>query len=107
MALMANGPATHIDAVLKEFVSDTASVPWAPWCCCLTEGDNAGRIERSTIEMLRQRRIPVHTVGFGSAQVAQDIEIESVTLTARALAHSRVTASVEVMQTVLPADAPA
>ena len=97
-ALSANGPATHINAVLNEFVSDTASVPVGAVVLLSDGGDNTGRIDRSTIEMLRQRRIPVHTVGFGSAQVPRDVEIENVALTARALAHSRVTASVEVAQ---------
>ncbi len=97
-ALTADGPATHINAVLNQFASDTASVPVGAVVLLSDGGDNSGRIERSTIEVLRQRRIPVHTVGFGSTQVPQDVEIESVALTARALAHSRVTAVVEVVQ---------
>jgi uncharacterized membrane protein len=96
--LSASGPATHINAVLSEFASDTASVPVGAVVLLSDGGDNSGRIDRGTLEVLRQRRIPVHTVGFGSAQVPQDVEIESVALTARALAHTRVTASVEVAQ---------
>jgi uncharacterized membrane protein len=97
-ALSASGPATHINAVLDEFASDTASVPVGAVVLLSDGGDNSGRIDRSTLEVLRQRRIPVHTVGFGSEQVPQDVEIESVALTDRALAHSRVTARVEVAQ---------
>ena len=97
-ALSATGPATHLNAVLNQFASDTASVPVGAVVLLSDGGDNSGRIERNTIEVLRQRRIPVHTVGFGSAQVPQDVEIESVALTSRALAHSRVTAIVEVSQ---------
>ncbi len=96
--LTATGPATHINAVLDEFASDTASVPVGAVILLSDGGDNTGRIDRNTIEVLRQRRIPVHTVGFGATQVPQDVELESVTLSARALAHSRVTATVEVMQ---------
>jgi uncharacterized membrane protein len=96
--LTATGPATHINSVLNEFASDTASVPVGAVVLLSDGGDNTGRIDRNTIEVLRQRRIPVHTVGFGSAQVPQDVEIESVALAARALAHSRVTAVVEVSQ---------
>jgi uncharacterized membrane protein len=97
-ALTATGPATHINAVLNEFASDTASVPVGAVVLLSDGGDNSGRIDRSTVEVLRQRHIPVHTVGFGATQVPQDIEIESVALTARALAHSRVTAVVGVAQ---------
>jgi uncharacterized membrane protein len=96
--LSANGPATHINAVLNQFASDTASVPVGAVVLLSDGGDNSGRIDRNTIEVLRQRRIPVHTVGFGSTQVPQDVEIESAALTSRALAHSRVTAVVEVVQ---------
>jgi uncharacterized membrane protein len=97
-SLTATGPATHINSVLTEFASDTASVPVGAVVLLSDGGDNSGRIDRNTIEVLRQRRIPVHTVGFGSAQVAQDVEIENVALAARALAHSRVTAIVEASQ---------
>ncbi len=97
-ALTATGPATHINEVLDQFASDTASVPVGAVVLLSDGGDNSGRIERSTLEVLRQRRIPVHTVGFGSEQVPKDVEIESVALTQRALAHSRVTAGIEIAQ---------
>ncbi len=96
--LTASGPATHINAVLNEFAADTASVPVGAVVVLSDGGDNSGRIDRNTIEVLRQRHIPVHTVGFGAPQVPQDVELEAVTLTARALAHSRITALVEVSQ---------
>ena len=97
-ALTATGPATHIDAVLKQFASDTASVPVGALVLLTDGGDNGGRIGRDTIEALRQRHIPVHTVGFGAERVARDVELESVALTGRALAHSRVTAVLQVAQ---------
>jgi uncharacterized membrane protein len=96
--LSASGPATHINAVLNQFASDTASVPVGAVVLLSDGGDNSGRIDRGTIEVLRQRHIPVHTVGFGATLVPQDVEIETVALAARALAHSRVTAVVEVSQ---------
>ena len=96
--LTASGPATHLNAVLEQFASDTASVPVGAVVLLSDGGDNSGRIDGNTLEVLRQRRIPVHTVGFGATQVAQDVEIESVALTTRALAHSRVKALVAVAQ---------
>ena len=74
--LSASGPATHINAVLNEFASDTASVPVGAVVLLSDGGDNGGRIDRGTIEVLRQRHIPVHTVGFGATRVPQDVEIE-------------------------------
>jgi len=97
-AFAASGPATRINSVLNEFASDTASVPVGAVVLLSDGGDNTGRIERSTVEVLRQRHIPVHTVGFGSEQVPRDVEIEGVSLTERALAHSRVTAGIALAQ---------
>ena len=98
LPLTATGAATHIGTVLDQFVSDTASVPVGAVVLLSDGGDNSGRIERSTVEALRQRHIPVHAVGFGSVEVPKDLEVESVAVTGRALAHSRVTAVVEVAQ---------
>ena len=49
-ALTATGPATHINAALNEFASDTASVPVGAIVLLSDGGDNSGRIDRSTIE---------------------------------------------------------
>ena len=61
-------------------------------------GDNAGGVDRDAIDALRSHRIPVHTVGFGPEQVGQDIEIEDVVVPTRALAGSRLSATVKFQQ---------
>ena len=87
-------PATHIGAALDELATETASLPIGAIVLLSDGSDNTGGIDRGVIEALRRRRIPVHTVGFGALSISPDVEIEDVTVTARALAGSRVSARV-------------
>ena len=61
-------------------------------------GDNSGGIDRQTIAALRNRHIPVHTVGFGHEQAAHDVEMEDAVVAPRALASSRLSAVVRFSQ---------
>src|SRR4029077_11926360 len=61
----------------------------------LTDGDdNSGGIDLDTIAALRNRRIPVHTVGLGMGEMPHDVEIDDATLAPRAMADSQLTATV-------------
>ncbi len=92
------GPATHIGDSLKQLALETSDLPIGAIVLLSDGGDSAGGVDRDVIETLRQRRIPVHTVGFGAIQGAPDVEVEDVTVAARALAQSRVGALVKVRQ---------
>src|SRR6185312_9041902 len=54
----------------------------------------SGGIDLSAIEALRNRRLPVHTIGFGKEQIAPDVALDGVGVTTRAAVNSRVTATV-------------
>jgi uncharacterized membrane protein len=90
--------ATHIGASLQEIVAQTEGLPLAAVVLLSDGGDNSGGVEPGAIEALRSRRIPVYTVGFGAEQVRTDIEIEDVVVAARALAGSRLAATVKFRQ---------
>ena len=90
--------ATHIDASLKELTEQTSELPLGAIIMLTDGGDNGGGIDRDTLAALRNRHIPVHTVGFGSESPAQDVEIEDVTLASRALAGARLDARVRLRQ---------
>ena len=65
----------------------------------LSDGaDNSGGIDLDTISQIRQRRIPVHTIGFGREKPRKDIEITDAVLPAHALADSRLSALVTFRQ---------
>lgn len=88
------GGATRIGESLKAVASEAGSLPIGAVVLVSDGSENAGGIDRETIEEIRRRRIPVHTVGFGREEFEHDIEIRDAHLPARALADSRLSAVV-------------
>lgn len=91
-------PATHIGSSLEQLVTETADLPLGAIVLLSDGGDNAGGIDRGVIESLRNRRIPVYTVGFGAQSVDRDVEVEDVVVASRTLAGSRLSATVKFQQ---------
>lgn len=56
------------------------------------------QISTDTLNVLRARHIPVHTVGFGREHALHDVELEDAVIAPRALADSRLAAKVELRQ---------
>jgi uncharacterized membrane protein len=88
---------THIGDSLKQLADETADLPIGAVVLLSDGSDNSGGIDLETIATLRSRRIPVHTVGFGREQY-QDVEINDASVPARALADSRLAATVSFHQ---------
>ena len=95
--LHAAAPVTHIGDSLKQLADETTDLPIGAVVLLSDGADNSGGIDLDTISALRSRHIPVHTVGFGREQ-CQDVEINDVSLPPRALADSRLAASVSFHQ---------
>jgi hypothetical protein len=91
-------PVTHIGAGLKQFVEQTSDLPIGAVVLLSDGSDNSGGVGLDTITALRSRRIPVHTVGFGRLEMAQDVEMDDASVAPRALADSRLTATVRFHQ---------
>jgi len=97
------GPATHFDEGLKQLLADTSDLPLGA-IVLMTDGsqNSAGLagsgIAPDTLQVLRNRRIPVHTVGFGREELAPDVEIEDVGVADKAFAGTRVAATVTLTQ---------
>jgi uncharacterized membrane protein len=91
-------PATRINDGLKQLASETADLPVGAVVLLSDGSDNTGGIDGDTISALRNRRIPVHTVGFGLEQTPSDVEINDAIVAPRALADSRLSARVSFHQ---------
>ena len=94
--------ATHISGGLKQLATDTSDLPIGA-VVLLSDGsensiDGAGSIDPDTINALRNRRLPIHTVGFGREQLAHDVEINDVRVASHATANSRIAATVSFHQ---------
>ncbi len=89
---------TDLGAALRQIASESSLLPVGA-VVLLTDGaDNGGNLGPETIEALRRARIPVHAVGFGSEQIARDIEILDASLPARVLPSSRLLLTVTLRQ---------
>ena len=87
-------PATHLNEGLRQLTRDTSDLPIGAVVLLSDGSDNSGDLALETINTLRNRRLPVHTVGFGKERLAHDVEISDVNVATRALADSRIPATV-------------
>ncbi|HEY3627195.1 MAG TPA: glutamine amidotransferase [Terracidiphilus sp.] len=98
-----NGPATHLDDGLKQLLADTSDLPLGAIVLMSDGSQNStglggSGIAPDALQALRNRRIPVHTVGFGREELAHDVEIEDVGVAEKAFAGTRVAATVTLTQ---------
>jgi uncharacterized membrane protein len=96
-------PATRISESLKQLATETSDVPVGAIVLLSDGGQNVSGtggsgISRDALQALRNRRLPVHTVGFGKEESARDVEIEDVSIAATAIANSRISATVSLAQ---------
>jgi uncharacterized membrane protein len=92
--LQANAPSTRIGDSLKQLTQETSDLPIGAVVLMSDGDDNAGGISTDTINALRARHIPVHTVGFGRERAAHDVELDDAVVAPRALADSRLAAKI-------------
>jgi hypothetical protein len=71
-------PATRIGDGLKQLANEATDLPIGAVVLLSDGGDNSGGIDLDTISSFRSRRIPIHTVGFGEAHPAHDVEMTDV-----------------------------
>ena len=95
--------ATHIGDGLKQLAQETADLPIGAIVLLSDGGENTAGIDGSGIgvdalQSLRNRRLPVHTVGFGKVDRAHDVELEDVSVAASAIVSARLTAIVSLKQ---------
>lgn len=95
--------ATHIGNGLKQLVTETSDLPLGAIVLLSDGGENTAGMGGSGIgveamQALRNRRLPVHTIGFGQETHAHDVEIEDVGIAASATANARVATTVSVTQ---------
>ena len=95
--------ATHIGDGLKQLATETTDVPVGGILLLSdgsqnTAGTGGSGISLDALQALRNRRLPVHTVGFGKEEPAHDVEIEDVTVAASATANARIAATISLTQ---------
>lgn len=101
--LAPKGTATHFDDGLKQLLADTSDLPLGAIVLMSDGSSNSASlggagIAPDTLQALRNRQIPVHTVGFGREELAHDVEIEEVGIAEKVFAKTRVAATVMLTQ---------
>ena len=96
-------PATHIGDGLKQLVTETADLPVGAILLLSDGGENTSGLGGTGIgvdalQALRNRRLPVHTIGFGKEDPAHDVEVEDVGIAPTAAANARVSTTVSFVQ---------
>src|SRR6185437_14084991 len=96
--------ATHINAGLRQLVSETSDLPVGAVVLLSDGAENgtggaaAGGLDVDTINALHNRRLPVHTIGFGKEKPEHDLEIDDAVVAAKAMAGAKMTATVSFHQ---------
>src|SRR4030088_2990771 len=95
--------ATHIGDGLKQLATETSDLPIGAVLLLTDGGQNTAGMGDSGIgldalQALRNRRLPGHTVGFGSLEHAHDVELENVSVAASAIANARLAATLSFTQ---------
>jgi uncharacterized membrane protein len=103
LSIAPNEPATHLGDGLKQLAIDSADLPIGAILLLSDGGENTAGLSSSGIgldalEVLRNRRLPVHTIGFGKPRLTHDVEIEDVSLPASATANARVATTLSLTQ---------
>jgi len=91
-------PSTRLGDSLRQLSEETSDLPIGAIVLLSDGDDNAGGIGADTINALRARHIPVHTVGFGRERAGHDVELDDAVVAPRALANSRIAAKITLHQ---------
>jgi uncharacterized membrane protein len=102
-AITPTDTSTHIGAGLKQLVSETSDLPIGAIVLLSdgaesTAGAASAEISADALEALRNRRLPVQTIGFGREDPQHDVEIEDVSSAPDAVANARVAVTVSFTQ---------
>jgi uncharacterized membrane protein len=95
--------ATHIGDGLKQLATETSDLPIGAVLLLSDGSQNTAGLGDSGIgvdalQALRNRRLPVHTIGFGSMEHEHDVELENVSVAANSVANARIAATISLTQ---------
>jgi uncharacterized membrane protein len=95
--------ATNINNGLRRLAEDTADLPVGAVLLLSDGAQNSAEMGESgvalkTLEALKNRRLPVHTIGFGQERVDHDIEMQNISVAPSAVVQSRMSAALSFTQ---------
>ncbi len=91
-----NGGSTRIGESVAGLLGESTVLPLGAVVVVSDGSDNTGVFNRELMTEIRQRKVPVHTVGVGRTDMPEDIELGDVRVANRTLPHSQVSSHVTV-----------
>ncbi len=86
------GKSSGIGESLLSVLQESTAVPLGAVLIASDGADNTGRFGRGLMAEIGKYNIPVHTVGVGRERIEGDIELSDVSVAAKSLPHSRISA---------------
>ena len=95
--------ATNIGQGLKQFSTETSDLPIGAILLLTDGGENTDGMSNAAIgldalQALKNRRLPVHTIGFGNPERTHDVELENVDVAANSVMNARLATTVSWIQ---------
>ena len=95
-AIAAEGNSSRVGQAVASVLRESAALPLGAVIIFTDGSDNSGNFDRRAVAEIRRRNVPVHTVGIGRTRIPGDIELADVSVSPRALPHSRLAAQVRI-----------
>lgn len=96
--LTASESTTQIGKALQQIAYEAETLPIGSVVLLSDGADTAGGVTLETLSDLRRLHLPVNTVGFGSRQLSNDVELDGLDVPAKAFINSRLEAGVTIRQ---------
>ncbi len=95
--------ATHISEGLKQLARETQDLPVGAVLLLSDGSENStglggSEVRTDALQALKERRLPVHTIGFGNPERTHDVEIEDVSIAPNAIVNSQIATTVTLTQ---------
>jgi uncharacterized membrane protein len=90
------GSATHLGGAVLSVLREARASALGAVVLISDGADNSGELGPTLLAEIAGFGVPVHTVGVGRESIPEDIELESVSMTARVLAGSQVSTQVSI-----------
>jgi uncharacterized membrane protein len=88
-SLKSEKSASRLAEGLRQIAAETGSLPIGGIVLMTDGADTSGGIDRETVNALKGRQLPVHTVGYGRERYDRDLAMVDVQAPVRVLADSR------------------
>ena len=82
------GQSTRLGESVAGVLRESAATPLGALVVVSDGSDNSGLFSRELMAEIRQRKVPIHTVGVGRTEIVGDTELSNVLVASRALPKS-------------------